>query len=733
MIKVKGKIKNYIYNNDAYGVAVFNLIDNDKRSLIITGDISIMKIGVVYELEGEIVTDKKRNQTSFVVSTIEQVKKFNKDFYIKYISSSLFPTIGKDLAKSIVDFYETNIFEKILNNKKSLLDVPDMTEEKAMIIYDVIRENFQDDDILNTFKNYGLKLEFYNRMQKDFIDKNELKDVLKNSFYEYAYMNNYSPFLEVDKVALAFGVDESSEMRVSWIAYNIGNELLRKSGNTSFTLDELRKNIKNYLLIQNEDIDKKLQYAKKNKILYFENKRVYTKESYENENNIANKLFDIEKNNVELREIDFEKCLVEVEKFVGSKIGAENFTYNIEQRLALKNFYENNVSIITGGPGTGKTTLIMGIIKFYEIIYNDSNYAIVAPTGRAASRIRDQSGYHSSTIHRLLKYIGNNNFEYNSERQLNKTLLIVDESSMIDSKLFSSLLDGVSGIEKFVLVGDVQQLPSVDYGNVFEDLIESCKFSITNLSVNNRQITNSEKNSIVDIATAIKNKKIQEFDFDDTNNVETFFIDDTNQALKKIIEIYTINRPSNLDEEINKIQIIAPMYKEDLGISILNNKIQNIINTNKVEYKRGNTIFRIKDKIMFTENDPIMMLSNGDVGYISDILFDNKKFKKVITNFNDQVKEIATNQISKIELNYACSIHKTQGSEYDLVILVLDSSNKMSNIFLNNKMLYTAVTRAKKKLFIVSSKTTFIKACLNDPIKRFTTLQERIKNIFDEI
>ncbi|QEH61817.1 exodeoxyribonuclease V subunit alpha [Spiroplasma chinense] len=728
MKTLKGKIKNFLFNNEDYGVAVFTLLDNEKNSTVITGNIGVMKVGVIYEVEGENVVDRKRNQTSFVVSSIKQVKEFSKDVYIKYFSSSLFPSIGKKLATNIVEHYKKDIFKKILKNKDELKLIEDMTEVKANIVYDVVKEFFSENDILDKFINNNLKQEFYNYLQRNVDDSNEIRSILENNFYEFAFVNKLTPFEEVDKVALAFGVEEFSDERISWWANYLGNELLFRTGDTYFDLYQIRKMLSQKFFGFNEnDFDSKLLYAKKNNILYFENKKIYTKESYNDEKFIADKLIAIENESYNIKDYDFEKYLEQVEKFVGEKLYIDNFKYNEEQVLAIRNFCENNISIVTGGPGTGKTTIIAGIVKMYELIFSNSNYSIAAPTGRAASRIKESSDFNAQTIHKLLRYIGNDNFEFCLERPLSKELLIIDECSMIDNHLFASLLRGITDIKKLVLVGDIHQLPSVSYGNLYEDVIESEKFSITKLVKNNRQVSKENKNSIIDLSTAIREEKINEFNFEDTNNVEFIFNDDSNELKKEILKIYTKNKPSNIEDEINDIQIIAPMYKEQLGIHFINSQIQNVFNpSNGKEFKRGEIYFRPNDKVMYIENDPFLELSNGDVGYIENLVMEKNKLKHAEINFSSRRKEITSSQFSKINLNYACSIHKTQGSEYKNVILVLDNSNNYSTFFLNKKMIYTAVTRAKNKLFILTSKDLFLKTCGKDMKLRRTTLKERI-------
>ncbi|QHX36636.1 AAA family ATPase [Spiroplasma sp. BIUS-1] len=726
----KGKISRFIFKGDnGFAIAVFILFNNEKKSITLTGPIGYMKMGIVYEITGEEVEDIKRNQKNFAVKSFTQVKHFDTEGLIKYLSSPTFPTVGKKLAENIVDHFKDDVFKKIMDNKEELLKVQDMTKEKAEIIYDVIVSKFGDNKVLDVFVENNLKMEFLNILQREFEDVNLMEQILKEDFYNWANQNKLQPFVEVDKVCLAFGMDEFDERRVSWYANEFVKEILFKEGNTYTSLDELMKKLRPQFNLSQQDIYNKLVYAKTEKILYFKNEKIYTNESYEDEQYIAKELIDLSlKSNFIKREIDFDAKLKEVEEFISSRNGIEEFKYNDEQVQAIRNFIDNDISIITGGPGTGKTTVITGIVKMYELVYNDSNYAITAPTGRAAGKIKDDSGFKTSTIHRLLQYSGNDVFEANESKPIYKNLVVIDECSMIDNHLFASLLKGVKGIKKILLVGDAEQLPSVSYGNLYEDLIECNQFKTTRLVKNNRQKTNNgEVNSIIDLSNAIKNEQIKEFDFENSTNVDFVFSSDFDESIKTLKEVYSDLNPSNIEDQLNNIQIIAPMYKESLGIDNINAFIQNLVNpaTSKV-YKRYDAEFRVNDKVMYIENDPVLELSNGDVGYIKELNFIGEKLKSAIVVFNGRNIEMGNNSFQKVKLNYACSIHKTQGSEYKNTILVLDGKNRVSNFVLNKKMLYTAITRAKEKLIVISDMNLFVKSSYKAAKQRLTTLKETI-------
>ncbi|QGS51907.1 SF1B family DNA helicase RecD2 [Spiroplasma tabanidicola] len=733
MTEIKGKIKSFIFNNESFGIAVFTLMDNDTRSIVIKGEITSMRLNVFYCLNGETVIDRKTNKTVFEVKSLKQIKITSKELVIKYLCSPLFPTVGKKLASNIYEHFGDDTFNKILSNPEEIKNVKDIKDSQVLIILETLKENFEENKVLEIFEEHNLKLEFYTRVEKFCKSKEEIKNTFENNFFEFAENNFLIPFKEVDRVALAFGLEENSSERISWWAKHLANELLMKTGNTYLELSIIKKELqKVFFNINYEIFDEKLIYAKKNKLLIFENKKVYTKESYNDEVVISKSLLEIENKIKITKKTNLEDYLKEVESFVETSLNIKNFKYNQEQKLALENFLNNNVSIVTGGPGTGKTTVIIGLVKLYELVYKKNDFAIVAPTGRAASRINEVSNYEATTIHRLLKYTGNNTFEYNDLNKLDRGMLIIDESSMIDNHLFASIFLGLENLNKIVLVGDIDQLPSVSYGNAFEDIIKSNCFSLTKLITNNRQIITGERNSIIDLANCIKNNNIELFDFDNTNNIDFIFENDANYALEKIKDTYLNNRPIDFEEEILNLQIVAPMYKNNLGIDRINNFIQSIVNVNKKNiYKRGEVEYKANDKIMYTENDSYLKVFNGDVGYIQEIILENKKFKIAKTYFNKELKELNSSQFGKVKLNYACSIHKTQGSEYDKVILVLDNTNQYSSFLINKKMIYTAITRAKKHLFIIGDKKLFINSCKKEMKERLTTLKDRIVQLID--
>ena len=409
--------------------------------------------------------------------------------------------------------------------------------------------------------------------------------------------------------------------------------------------------------------------------------------------------------------------------------------YNTIQKKAIKNALLNRVSIITGGPGTGKTTIINSIVKLYIRINNlgikeiVNDIALLAPTGRAAKKISDSTGLGAMTIHRFLKWNKEKNeFQINEYNKNNQKLVIVDETSMIDTALFDSLLKGLNHNITLVLVGDANQLPSVGPGLVLNDLINSDMFIHTELETIYRQ---SEDSYIPILAKEIKDRELS-INFTDQRD-DFNFLAAKGAGIKELIKkICLMSKDKGLSEE--DIQILAPMYKGENGIDNLNILLQDIFNPkdkDKKEVKVGEVTYRVNDKVLQLVNDVDNNIFNGDIGYISDISTVMGSRKKEVFTINFMGNEVMYSREDLINIKhaYAISIHKAQGSEFAHVIMPVSRAYyKM----LYNKLIYTGVSRAKKSLVVIGEEDSFLTAVNNDYSKnRKTNLKEQILASFN--
>ena len=463
-----------------------------------------------------------------------------------------------------------------------------------------------------------------------------------------------------------------------------------------------------------------LDELEKELMIVLEENRCYLQENFEDEITISELLKKID--NKEIKYYDYEEKIKKLEEKL-------NIAYNDDQKKAIMSALNNNITIISGGPGTGKTTIINAIVKLY-IEKNKLNnidiveqIALLAPTGRASKKMSTSTNLSASTIHRYLKWNKDtNDFMVNENNKNFQKLIIIDEVSMIDNALFAALLRGVNSYVKLILVGDAFQLPSVGPGLILSDLINSDLFNYIPLNHIYRQ---SENSYIPYLAREIKNKDLCEEFTNKKDDYNFIMVDNKNieLSIKKIIDA-GINK--GYDE--NNLQILAPKYKGDNGIDNLNKMLSNIFNPNngQREVIYGDVVYKEGDKVLQLVNDADNNVFNGDIGFIKSIATINNPYKKdIITiDFDGNYVMYQKKDLKNIRHAYAITIHKSQGSEFEHVIMPISFNY---GAMLYNKILYTGVSRAKKSLILVGDPKAFYKGVLNDyGDGRKTSLQERL-------
>ena len=494
------------------------------------------------------------------------------------------------------------------------------------------------------------------------------------------------------------------------------NDLCFKNGDTFLYFDEIYDGViklLDYEFSKDEFYDILIEIANTGKIK-IEEDEYYLKEYFDSENNIANTIYHLtNKNDTKYKKI--EKEIESLENYFG-------VSYNEKQILAIKNAYEKNFSIITGGPGTGKTTIIKAIVELYRRLHKysydelTSKLILLAPTGRAAKRMSESCLLPAYTIHRFLKWNKESNkFLVNESNKSNAEFVIIDEVSMIDVNLLDNLFKGLSKNIKIVMIGDYNQLESVGPGKVLKDLIDSDMINVTFLNELYRQDENSY---IATLASEIKKNDLSE-DFL-TKKEDYSFIEANASNLKKYIEkvcLMAIEKGYSSDD----IQLLAPMYKGENGIDNLNKLLQSIFNPDRGQNSivSKDVIYRENDKILQLENDPDNNVFNGDIGYIMDITGST-----ITVDFDGNIVKYTPKDFIKIKHGYAISIHKAQGSEFKLVILPIIFSYR---IMLYKKIIYTAVTRARNNLTIIGDPSSFVYAVNNENVyERKTKLKDRL-------
>ncbi|PPE05635.1 SF1B family DNA helicase RecD2 [Mesoplasma corruscae] len=725
-------IKNGVSNDSGWGTGIFSMEDNEKNQLSIKGIIGSMTKKTLYEITGEF-EEHPRYGRSFKVTSFRKAPIHSTKDQINFLSGPSFPGIGKKTAETIVNFFKEDAIVKLSENLDILDQIPDLPKSFIPVIINGIKDNIEKEGqqrLRYIFFENGLKTSILDWMENKFENDNQtIQNYFENNFLSYTYQKNIASFDDLDKVAVWFGLDLHSDERIGYWAWKLTNEILFDKGDSYTDKNVLsRLLIKKLNILEPDLIMKGFLFAKKEGILIFEDNKIYTKESYEEEIVIAEKSLafcKLKSKLVNQNKLDFEISLIAQE--IAYENNIQDFKFDDIQIQALKTFANNRLLILTGGPGTGKTTLIKAMVKLFYRLNNSNNFAIATPTGRAASRIRETfKNSNATTIHKLLQAKDTNEFQINENNPLKEQLIIIDECSMVDSWLFSNLLKACDNVEKIVFVGDANQLPSVGYGNVFKDMIHSKTISTIFLNQIHRQKNKSE---IIDIAYKTLAKTLELSDIIDKTNIFSQLDKTNEEVLNQITEIVK-NNWDDLKTKQNFLQIICPMYGGNLGIDEINAEIQykfnkNINDQTKI-FQRGDYRFVVDDKIMFLRNEPDYDLSNGDVGKIVAFQYNAyKRLKAVVCEFNEKEIVIKPSDFIDVKLAYATSVHKTQGSEYQNVVLVLDN-NAYNSIFLTNSLIYTAITRTKENLHIFSSSHTLFDAIEKDERLRQTTLVNKL-------
>ena len=724
---IKGNYRKTIFSSSkGYVIGLFKVRETNDEEMKLYINKSVTFTGYFHELNeddmycfyGETV-DHPKYGIQFQVSDYERLKPEDEDGLVAFLSSDLFKGVGITLAKSIVDTLGKNVLDEILKDESCLLLVPKMTAKKAHKIYETLSKYEESHQMIVYLTDLGFNmkdaLDIYNIYKKDTIANIEHNPY---KLIEDADVN----FVKVDEIALKFDIKENDERRIKACIIYIMNKILFTNSDTYLIYDEIVEGVFNYLKID-LDIDEfdllLNELIEENKIVLLDDK-YYLKEMYDSETNIVKEISYLINNKISKKDLDTR--IEELES-------VNNIKYNDKQKEAIKKSLENNITIITGGPGTGKTTIIKAICELYmeinKLDFDDApnKIALLAPTGRASKRMSESTLLPASTIHRFLKWNKETNeFLINEYNKAFQNLIIIDEVSMIDLKLLDSLFRGLTRNIKLVLVGDHHQLPSVGPGNILKDLIESDLIDTIYLDTLYRQDENSY---IPTLAQEIKNNELS----------DTFLETKSDYTFLKCSSLSIKENLKNLCKQLvdkgydyKRVQIMAPMYAGINGIDNLNKELQAIFNpedNSKNEIKYGDIIYRENDKVLQLVNMPEENIYNGDIGVIKNILkIDRKTF--IYIDFDGNLVKYESKDLNKITHGFIISIHKVQGSEFELIVMPICNSYKR---MLYRKLIYTGITRAKKKLILIGEPQAFVYAVNNNnEIIRKTNLLEQLKN-----
>ena len=723
---IKGYYSKSIFQNSTgYNIGIFRVSDtNDEaladyigRTITFTGYFHELNNIDTYIFYGKKVEHEKYGE-QFQVESYERCKPEEKDSIIEFLTSGLFKGIGEKKAKSIVDVLGKDTLKIILENPDNLILIPGITKANIDTLHTKLKEYEASYETIMYLTDYGFSTKdsmiIYNTYKK------KTKEIIENDIYQLIEDINDMYFKKVDMIALRNGIEKNAKVRIKSSILYIMRELSDTIGHSYYYEEELISYLPRVLgvVISRAEFDSSIEELILDLKVTHKEDRFYLTDMYEAEAFIV-KRFRSLNSNKEIVDKHLDDKINDLESFFGIR-------YNTCQLEAIRKSYTRDFLIITGGPGTGKTTIMKGIVELYrqmnKLSYEklDQKIALLAPTGRAAKRMSETTFMRASTIHRFLKWSRETGkFQVNEYNKSKVEFVIIDEASMIDTYLMNSLLKGLSSNCKIVLVGDDHQLPSVGPGQVLHDLIESHMLEVVHLTELYRQ---GKDSNIISLAYDIRNKSIST----DIFNVEddlTFISCNDNEVMSNICEICHTYK----DVSYKKFQILAPMYKGLNGIDEINRNVQEIFNTkNKKEVKITDVLFREEDKVIQLTNMPDDNVYNGDIGLIDTISSGTKK--EITIDFDSNLVKYTPANFNNFRLAYSISIHKSQGSEFDIVVIpIVRGYNKM----LYQKLIYTAVTRAKKKLYLIGDINALRYAANNDKddIRRTTIMKYLIEGI----
>lgn len=708
-IKIQGIIKNIIYHSEETNFTVAKLEDEDEELVTIAGIILEIKVNDRVTVTGKWVHHAKYG-LQLQIEHYDILLPTNEDKIIQYLSSRIIRGIGPALAERIVDQFGEQTFNILDNDINKLLEVPGIGESKLEIIQESWQQKRAQHEALLFMSEHGIQGKRASAICKYYGSK--VISILKNHPYRLAIDIEGIGFITADAIAQKIGIQPTDPERIQAALIHMLSEA-QGEGHCFLPEKELVQVVVTMLKIDTELVQENLQQLIESKKVIAtddEEKPIYQRIMYQYENKVAEMIQKFLKKN-HLKKQDISKQLQLIEKKM-------NITLEKEQKEAITKSLSSRFSIITGGPGVGKTTIIKALV---DILKKDTkSIALAAPTGRAAKRLSEATGEQATTIHRLLGYNPfTNEFEYNQYAPLDVEHIIIDEVSMVDIQIAYHLFAAIPSSASITIVGDADQLPSVGPGNFLSDLIACNQIPITKLNKIHRQ---SKGSSIVEVAHQINQGMIPTITNDPDSDIFFLVQKDTTEGAKTIVELVQSRLPQKYSFHSSKdIQVLSPMYRGNIGIDSLNSLLADALNP---DAKKINNKFSVGDKVMQIVNNYEKNVYNGDLGFIYNY---NRITHTISIQFESDLIEYEENELNEnIVRAYAISIHKSQGSEYPCVIIPLYTEHFM---MLERNLLYTAITRGKKIVVLIGTWHALQLAVKQiKSKKRYTKLVARLQN-----
>ena len=700
MENFKCTIEYITFHNDDNGYTIMGVKTDDNNMVTLVANIASPVIGMTLSVEGEW---KKHTiyGKQFIATKCDETVPNTVYGIEKYLSSGLIKGIGPTFAKAIVDKFKEQTPDIIENHPERLKEIPRLGDKKIQALIQSWNEQKHIMDIMIFLKSCDISTIFAVKIYKLYGD--DSIELLKENPYRLITDIDGIGFKKADEIALKMGIPFNSQFRCeAGIVYKL--EEMAEQGDTYEQEIFLINEIMNLLQIDSKLISNTMQQMIEDEKLICEDDKYFLPKYYYAEKNVARKLMILLSSYQTKNEIT-DAEIKQIEEHL-------NINYNEEQKTAIKTALTKNVMVLTGGPGTGKTTVTKGIITALKLMHK--TILCAAPTGKAADRMSEATEMEASTIHRLLKYNPATGPQYNEDNQFSEDVLIVDEMSMVNVFLLNTLLKAVHNDMKLIFIGDVDQLPCIGAGNVLYDIIQSGKIPVVKLKEIFRQAASSK---IITTAHAINNGEFPDLTI--KKDSDLFFITKTDdeQIVEDIVDLIKNRLPQKYNVKPTDIQLLTPMKKGVLGTQALNERLQKELNPIGNEIKYAGVIYRVGDKVMQIKNNYDKDVFNGDSGFIREI---NNIEKTVLITFKKRVIVYEFSELDEIMLAYAVTIHKSQGSEYPIVVMPITMSHW---VMMKRNLVYTGITRAKKLCVLLGQKQTLYMGINNiDTTKRNTYL-----------
>ncbi len=713
---IEGVVERIVYVNEENSYTVARLQEKGRKELTtVVGMLISVTPGETLRLEGSWVRDKKygeqfrvENYYSIVPATLNGIE--------KYLGSGMIKGIGPVMAGRIVKKFGLKTLKIIEDDPRKLLEVEGIGEFRLNRITKAWEAHKDIKEVMIFLQGYGVSSNYAIKIYKQY-GKDSISVVRKNPYRLAAEITGIG-FKQADKIACSLGIEPNSLIRAEAGVIFVLNQLSNE-GHVYYPREGLLKKGQKLLEVDKGIIEQAIfeltaQDRVKIEELPGSEEAVYLRPLFIAEDNSAEQLKALISTPLLPIQIDLVKALTWVER-------QGKISFSEEQKLAIEQAVRSKVMIITGGPGTGKTTIVNSIIRILE--RKGQRILLAAPTGRAAKRISDTTGRPAKTIHRLLEYSPRKGgFQRNRENPLPADLIIVDEASMIDILLLNHLLKAIPLQARLILVGDIDQLPSVGPGNVLKDIINSRQVEVVKLTEIFRQ---ARKSLIVVNAHRVNSGVLPRIKEDEeAGSSEFYFIEreEPERALEAVLELVSRRIPDRFGfDPREQTQVLSPMHKGLLGVENLNFELQQRLNPSGQELVRGALRFRIRDKVMQSINNYEKEVFNGDIGIIEGI---DREEQELSVRYEDRVVGYDLSELDELMLAYAISVHKSQGNEYPAVVIPLLPQHYL---LLQRNLLYTAITRAKRLVVIVGTKKALAIAVKNARVKqRYTLLESRL-------